>query len=512
LGAREARACGGLFCSRPSQPVAPQPVDQNAERIIFVVNGDHTITAHVQIQYAGGSDSFAWVVPVPSTPTVAESSIDFFQQLDQSTSMSVQLPVSKPCAGGGGRSFAVGCASSSGIALAGEKQPAPPVTVYEHSFTQNYAYDVIGAEKTQDLVDWLNLHGYNVSDNMTAAMAPYNTPGMKFLGLKLRDGKTVRDIVPIKMTYVSDDPMIPIQLTRVAAQPLMGILVFIVADTPFLPMNYSAMRPDPTEIFYDQQGQTSYFEWVARKADEADGKLFVIEAITDSPNNEHPIVSRFYTRLSPETMKVDPTFVPADASMRFQPVLDLSQHAPLFQCSSLLSQNLPSPCAFNYCGSGSTCVVETTGGAVCQCKGGDVAQVIAGPDGKQHVTCVPATNPSGVTPEAAGVGTAFDPCATIDCGAGTCVVRGGFATCACASGAMARYQSTPTPLCMMEPAGLETFGPGAGIESKPKAPMTMTRVVPRDSGTASAIAWAGVMILGLVWSKKRYKASTSSSS
>ncbi|MEO1272877.1 MAG: hypothetical protein AAFX99_32720, partial [Myxococcota bacterium] len=45
-------ACGGLFCAVPQGPaVAPEPVDQNAERIVFEVDEDEgTITAHVQIQ------------------------------------------------------------------------------------------------------------------------------------------------------------------------------------------------------------------------------------------------------------------------------------------------------------------------------------------------------------------------------------------------------------------------------------------------------------------------------
>src|SRR3954469_1847995 len=62
LGASPAQACGGFFCSQA------QPVNQAAERIIFADNGDGTITAVIQIQYQGPSESFSWLLPIGSVP------------------------------------------------------------------------------------------------------------------------------------------------------------------------------------------------------------------------------------------------------------------------------------------------------------------------------------------------------------------------------------------------------------------------------------------------------------
>src|SRR5262252_10922438 len=72
------RACGGFFCSTT-------PIDQTAERIIFTVNGNSTITAYVQISYTGQRDAFAWVVPVPPVPDVATFPRAAFQALDVAT-------------------------------------------------------------------------------------------------------------------------------------------------------------------------------------------------------------------------------------------------------------------------------------------------------------------------------------------------------------------------------------------------------------------------------------------
>src|SRR4051794_31264471 len=59
-----AEACGGLFCSSAN----PVPVEQNAERVLFVRNENGTYTTYVEIQYTGDPRAFSWVVPVPGTP------------------------------------------------------------------------------------------------------------------------------------------------------------------------------------------------------------------------------------------------------------------------------------------------------------------------------------------------------------------------------------------------------------------------------------------------------------
>src|SRR6187402_473285 len=57
-----ANACGGFFCN------AAQPVNQAAEGIIFVDNGDGTTTAVIQIQYQGPAQNFSWLLPISSVP------------------------------------------------------------------------------------------------------------------------------------------------------------------------------------------------------------------------------------------------------------------------------------------------------------------------------------------------------------------------------------------------------------------------------------------------------------
>src|ERR1051325_4694462 len=70
-----AHACGGLFCNRS------QPVNQAAERILFVDHGDGSVTAVIEIKYEGPSSKFSWVLPVPGVPDVGVSSKGAFDRL-----------------------------------------------------------------------------------------------------------------------------------------------------------------------------------------------------------------------------------------------------------------------------------------------------------------------------------------------------------------------------------------------------------------------------------------------
>src|SRR5688500_14612476 len=68
FAAELALACGGMFCSQTS----PTPVDQSAEKILFEVRDDGTVTATVEIKYFGTPGDFAWIVPVAGTPEFVE--------------------------------------------------------------------------------------------------------------------------------------------------------------------------------------------------------------------------------------------------------------------------------------------------------------------------------------------------------------------------------------------------------------------------------------------------------
>lgn len=487
-----AEACGGLFCANAPPNVAPQPVDQNAERIIFEVDeAEGLITAHVDIMYVGDPDRFAWVVPVPSTPVVGESSLDLFQQLDQATGPSITLPRPVPCSFNfnGGPFCSVGagilgCAADrAGAGLDGEDptNSTGPVTIYGSGETPNYEYVVLSAENTDTLFDWLAFNDFFVSDNMRPVMNAYAMGGMKFLAIKLnkenRDGGSTP---PITMTYVSEEPMIPLQLTAVAAQSYMGVLVFITGDSPYVPRNYDSVSVLRDFLLFDQNNRTNYFSWVAREVAENGGHRFITEFVGPNPvptQLKGTTLSRYYTRMSPEHMDLDPVFRRhPDAEHVRSNAIDLTFKPPVQarDCDGgfgaqlvTLTDALPSPCAFNYCGPGAECAV-IDGQVGCLCPEGQIAQTVTGPDGSPSVSCTPEKNPYAIPEGAGGEGTEFDPCKTYNCGLGECMLKGGFPMCKCNPETFACLESDNTIQCVsppLDPGQFETFGPGAGPES-----------------------------------------------
>ena len=471
----QAFACGGLFCNAaPTE--APLPVDQSGERVLFEVDEERT-TAHVHIAYAGEPDAFAWVVPVAGVPTVEDSSVELLDAYDQATATTATLPPGLGCSPGGG-GVSIGCAGVAEASSALADTTGGGAQVLDHDFTDTYEYHIVGASDSEELFEWLEDNNYNVSENMRPVMDEYLSGGTHFLALKLNAGAGAREVKPVAIGFAPGDPMIPLRLTAVAAQPLMGVQVMIVSDKPYVPVNYTVIERDAAEMVagFDADGNPilSYHAWVARAAAENNGRLFVREfaglvtpPAVEGRDPEAPVyVSRYYTRLSPQHMTTDPMFAPApaDADVDTDATLDLSDQAPLTDCG-LIEQNQPSPCAFNFCGVGATCLADE-GEVMCACQPGDVAQRFQGPQGWE-VTCVPAVNPYGITDQAAGAGTEFDPCAQAECGDGTCVLRGGFPTCLCDSNRVARLGFDGALTCQALPPAAISAGPGAGVESHP---------------------------------------------
>ena len=518
-----AQACGGMFCSTapPSGPSAgPQPVDQSAERIIFEVTPSGVVT-HVQVQVAGTSESFAWVIPLTAVPQFGTTPIARFQLLESLTAPQLRYPAaSGNCPSSAPSSGGMACgAQDEPTAASFSKSERPTydngVTHYSTQVFGAFVGDVIGGEDTAAIVKWLQDHDYNVTDNMVPAFQQYNKKGMVFAALKLQRDKGAADVEPVRMVIPGGEPCIPIRLTRVAAQPLMGIEAFILADRPYVPTNYSFGPVATSELSLFPDATTNYFAWVARKVGDLGGRHFVQERIWKLPTpadltgagHMTTFVSRYYTRMSPEDMTEDPIFMGVDPAgwTDTGAIIDLSSRPTLWGCVTAdeLARRTPGACAKTYCGPRGTCY-EDGQGSYCRCGSGDTAQAISGPDGLPTFTCVPAENPLGVTDGSAGKDTVFDPCNAFNCGIGTCVLRGGFATCMCAGGDSAT-QVAGGVTCVSLPSGALGRGAGGGSESAILTDADDERPVRGPIGLATL---SGLFVLAVAVARRRGAHST----
>ncbi len=289
LTPKPALACGGFFCS------FQQPVNQQAERILFIDHEDGSVTAVIQIQYAGPSESFSWVLPVFGEPEVGVSSNVVFNRLQQATNpqYSLTTEIEGTCASDA-RSVAgpptLADADGSESFNGGGPAPQDPgVSVLAAGAVGPYDYTLIGVDPGADdpadvAVTWLEENGYDVSGIGEDLLRPYLASGMNLVAFKLQKEASSGEIRPVTLEYSMmtpqgagmHSPLIPIQLTGVAAEDDMGVMVFHAASDQAVPVNYRALRLNEAVINWFNPA-TNYADVINLAADEAGGHGFVTE-------------------------------------------------------------------------------------------------------------------------------------------------------------------------------------------------------------------------------------------
>lgn len=314
LPALSAHACGGLFCQNV-------PVDQQAERIIFTINDDETISAYVQINYTGSAPDFSWVVPVPDVPDVDVAEIESFDELSTLTAP-IFVPPRMP-----------DCAAPPVMAMAESAvmEDDDAVEVLASGEVGPYVYDVITSPDPDAMISWLRENDYRVEPEMEPLIAVYNEEGMVFLAMKLQPEEGADDIQPVVMTYPSTQPMIPLRLTAVAANPNMTVLTWIFSEEQAVPVNYAhpVIYDDDIRGSFNSFDGTNYLSLLDRTVDLYNGRAFVTEyamptsdlreqrpqdTLVQLLSEKYPYVTRVIGRISPEEMTVDPVFT-FDADM-----------------------------------------------------------------------------------------------------------------------------------------------------------------------------------------------------
>jgi hypothetical protein len=252
---RVALACGGTFCDRPTSPTAPpaMPVDQTGENILFVMDGK-SVEAHVNIQYTGDPERFAWIVPVPTIPTSIEpGSQPLFSNMLAATvpTLSVASVRGDSCSTfGAGTGF--GCSTSESADSAafgpGEEDSARGegeggssgggLQVVEKKQVGAYEVTVLDGGTAEELLTWLDENDYLVPENTGSLLPAYLEKGYAFLAVKLVAGAGLDEIHPIVFTYPGNQPCVPLRLTAVAAKEDMEIRAFFLATGRYVPKNY----------------------------------------------------------------------------------------------------------------------------------------------------------------------------------------------------------------------------------------------------------------------------------
>lgn len=262
-------------------------------------------------RFTGPATDFAWVVPVPALPTVAEADEELFRELSAMTA-----PVRRS------RDAFWSCKRDY-TALAGAGDGAG-VEIIDESLIGIYRTMILGADDADALVDslttWGFLHEGNV-ETVTPLLQDYVADGWYFVTMTI-DSTAVASagypygkaatypgvpyfyypaLQPVSFTFASPDIIYPLRISRISAYEYSAVTLYVAADH----------RVDfPT-------GRTSYANRVS-------------DAEFDAIVRQYPLVGgslsrgAFLTRLSrsytPQEMDADIVLARAHDDREFLPV------------------------------------------------------------------------------------------------------------------------------------------------------------------------------------------------
>jgi hypothetical protein len=266
VGTRSAEACGGFFCQNV-------PVDQSGEHLLFGIEDDGTVVAHIQIQYQGAAESFAWVLPLPSEPEVSVGSDEIFRTLRNLTDPQFYLRWNDR---GECKEADQDYGSDADSDADADGDADGEVTVLQQGPVGPYERAVLQADDAQELLTWLEDNDYQIPAVSLPEIESYVNGDFVFLALRLQKDRSVGDLVPVVVRFEEVGPCIPLRLTSIAASPDMPIYAWVLADGRAVSTNFLDVEPNWAAIDWLRNG-SNYEDVVRRAVDEATGHSFVTE-------------------------------------------------------------------------------------------------------------------------------------------------------------------------------------------------------------------------------------------
>jgi hypothetical protein len=273
---RDARACGGCF-HPPTETVS----DITDERMLLSVSPTQT-TLYDQIRYAGSPSSFAWVLPIRATVTVALSADVLFDSIDELTSTQINPPV-VACPGPPSSCSSGGCGSTnaSGFA-AGSGDDRGTVTVTKQQNVGPYDTVQLHATDSSALNAWLAQNSFAIPADVTPIIDAYLNEGFDFLAMKLLPDQGVQAMRPVRVSMPGSSLSLPLRMASVGTGATVGITIWIVSDGRYEPQNFPFFHIDDDALIWDFSANASNYTSL-RKANEATlgGKGWEIESSID---------------------------------------------------------------------------------------------------------------------------------------------------------------------------------------------------------------------------------------
>ncbi len=292
---RDASACGGCFHAEPP-PGSTQSASVVTDHRMVLSLGTSSTTLWDQIQYAGDPADFAWVLPTRGKVVVGVGSSSFIDALDQATTPLIHSPAitcnnTGGGVGGGSSNGGCGCGSSAedsaGFSPTGDLGVDGSVAdtgVVITSQTTVGPYDVVQIHGTDEvsIVKWLRDHSYVIPKEIEPILQKYVTEGFDFTAVRLRPGKGVQAMRPIRVTFPGRYPSLPLRMVAAGVGASVGVKLFVIGDGRWHTKNFPTFSVDPASLTWDFSTQRSNY---TKQRDDAaagfSGRAFALESSID---------------------------------------------------------------------------------------------------------------------------------------------------------------------------------------------------------------------------------------
>jgi hypothetical protein len=265
--ARDSRACGGCF--HPPTPPNETGTVVTDHQMIFVSSAQQT-TLYDMIKYSGAPSSFAWVLPIHGTVTVALSSDVVFAALDQLTSPSIvpppyptcPVPANCPACDFPGTALSGGSGSSGG---------STGVTVLTQAVVG--PYDTVQVQSTDPnaLDTWLGANGYSIPQSVAPIIAAYVSEGFNFLAMRLAPGQGVQAMRPVSVTSAGAGLSLPLRMVAAGTGATVGITLWALSAGRLEPQNFTAFTIAPSDLVWDWSMSSSNYTTLQQQKETALG-------------------------------------------------------------------------------------------------------------------------------------------------------------------------------------------------------------------------------------------------
>ncbi|MFH1171278.1 MAG: DUF2330 domain-containing protein [bacterium] len=192
----------GMIISPPQYPV----YESEQRAVIQYDATSQTETLIVTMRFQGTADDFAWILPVPSTPTVTKGSAEVFTSLEN-------LIYNSSRSSKGALDYATG-----GVANAPES-----VSIINREKIDYYDITTLSSTDSSALTTWLNENGYTFPSTSSYILNTYITNKWRFVAVKFdlsAVAKAESDLrsgyaVPLKLVFHTPNPVFPLRISSV---------------------------------------------------------------------------------------------------------------------------------------------------------------------------------------------------------------------------------------------------------------------------------------------------------